>query len=622
MCGISGFFSANSSGLGESLVARIVRHQNKRGPDAQAVSTVSAQEPHVVLGHNRLSIVDLSEASNQPLWDHERRVCVVFNGEIYNYLELRNELRRLGHEFHTQGDSEVILEAYKEWGIDAVERFIGMFAFALWDTATRELWLVRDRFGVKPLFYRQGPEGVAFASTPTVMAQYFGLDPNLDYVADGIELRMYERDDDIAPYRGIHALPGGCLARVTLDPASQVRLEVRRYYDLGAKVVARRASLLEKNDRDWIEETRGCLESAIDLRLRSDVPLGLSLSGGIDSSTIGALVARRQPNLFAFTFGSPEDEFSEGRNVAAIAAKVGIKVTYCQPTIAEVIDRLRVTIAAQDAPFPGGSIIAQHFVFEAARAQGIIVLLGGQGADEALMGYHKFKVFLLQDALRNYRYGTALSLAAWMGALLASEGTNLAGYWRERHRFLPSKRAAQRTPLFTRTAPLPDQRLGSDTAVWQRQLLDVTRFSLPTLLRYEDRNSMGNSVESRLPFLDHRFIELGLALPDAVKVRHGFGKWVLREVARDLIPEPIRTLRKKRGFDVNLQRWIQGGLGAAMRSQLQEQQDLFRPMLTRTPNFSAEFSDPALVRSPHAFAEAVSLLWLAQTRLAALSRNS
>ncbi len=614
MCGISGAFSPHPDPALRRYVDTTVQGQHRRGPDAHAVEIVAAGDPSVVLGHNRLSIVDLSAASNQPLWDHSRRVCLVFNGEIYNYLELRAELQQRGHAFRTAGDSEVVLEAYKAWGIDAVSRFIGMFALALWDAATRELWLVRDRFGVKPLFYRHAADSVTFASTPTVMARQFGLAPNLDYVADGVERMMYERDSGIAPYRGLHALPGGCLARVSLGADSAVRFEQRRYYDLEAAALARRERCVAASEQQLLEETRATLESAIELRLRSDVPLGLSLSGGIDSSTIGALVARRQSNLFAFTFADPDDPATEGPSVAAIAAKSGLRVHYCRPSIPEIIDRTWRTLAAQDAPFPSGAIIAQNFVYEAARANGIIVLLGGQGADEALMGYHKFKAFLLQAAWRERRYGTALALAAGMSALLASEGLALRDYWRERHRFT-SRSGPPRAALFARTQPVPDQRLAG-SEVWRRQALDVTRYSLPTLLRYEDRNSMDHSIESRLPFMDHRFVELGLALPDAIKVRHGYGKWVLREIARDLIPEPIRTLRKKRGFNVDLDRWVRGGMGDAIRARLEEQRPLFAPYLSRPVAIETDFSNDALARSSSAFGEAMSLLWLGQTKLA------
>ena len=613
MCGIAGVFSTSQDDKAEGLVAKIIQYQRPRGPDAQKVDLVHAQAPQVVLGHNRLSIIDLSEGSNQPLWDHERRCCIVYNGELYNYLELRAELQQMGHRFTTSGDSEVLLEAYKAWGIEAVSRFIGMFAFALWDAGSGELWLVRDRFGVKPLYFHEDGKGVRFASSTTVLGRELALAPNLDYLADGIELRMYERDGPASPFLGLQALTPGCLLRIRRRADGALESKLSRYYDLAAAVALRRERLLEQSDAQWIEELRSCLESALDLRLRADVPVGVSLSGGIDSSTLAAMAARRRGQIRAFSFGNPLDGYSEGPKVAEIARKAGITVHYCQPGMAEIKQALWTTLDAQGAPYPTGSIVAQNFVFKAARQEGVLVLLGGQGADEALMGYHKFKAFLLQRAWRDRRIGDMLGLAGGVVALLAAELDSLGDYWRERHRYL--KKREPLGSLLPRTAGSEtDQGMGAQDQVWQRQVLDITRYSLPTLLRYEDRNSMGNSIESRLPFMDHRFVELGLSLPDALKVRYGQGKWILRQVARDLIPEGIRTTRKKRGFDVNNRHWIENGVGTEIRSKLSDEMTGYRDYLQQPLDLNARFADRRLIEDVTAFPEAMSLIWLNRFR--------
>lgn len=611
MCGIAGVFSAGRDPGAEELVAQIVRDQFQRGPDFQGIEVVRPESPHVVFGHNRLSIVDLSAASNQPLWDREHRCCIVYNGEIYNYLELRTELEQKGHRFVTRGDSEVLLEAFKEWGVDAVTRFVGMFAFALWDAGENELWLVRDRFGVKPLYFHETGSTIRFASTTTVLGRELALAPNLDYLADGVELRMYERDGPSSPFRDLNALTPGCWLRVRHLSDGSLESKLERYYDLAAAVAARRERLIDLPDATWTDEVRACLESAIDLRLRSDVRMGLSLSGGVDSSTIAAIAARHHDRITAFSFGSLNDDFGEGAQVAAIARKAGITVHYCHPTITQIRAGIWAALDAQGAPYPTGSIVAQYFVFRAAREAGTIVLLGGQGADEALMGYHKFKIFLLQEAWRQRKFHRMAGLAGGILALLAAELGSIGNYWRERHRFT---RGAQSTgTVLARNVPLNiSHGLGADSSVWQRQVLDITRFSLPTLLRYEDRNSMGNSIESRLPFMDHRFVELGLSLPDALKVRYGMGKWVLRQVARDLIPEAIRTTRKKRGFDVNQRTWIENGVGEDIRGQLREGASGYRDYLQRPINLEVDFSDRRLTEDPKAFPEAMSLVWLSR----------
>jgi len=614
MCGIAGSFSAVADWRAETVVRAVVKSQVARGPDVQAVETVFAHAPQVVLGHDRLSILDLTPASNQPLWDRERRCCIAYNGEIYNYLELRGELVRRGHAFSSQGDVEVILEAFKEWGIEALGRLVGMFAFALWDMAGGNLWLVRDRFGVKPLYYYRDSRNLYFASTPTVIASEMGLKPNLDYLVDGIELLMYERDSAISPFKGLSALPPGHFAQVTLSSGGAVECLEKRYYDLEAQVDARKESLCGRSEMDLVGEVRECLESAVDLRLRSDVPVGISLSGGLDSSTIAALVARHHQNVHAFTFSSPDDLSTEGACVRATVAKTGVAVHYCRPGIKEIIHGTWQTLADQGAPFPTGSIVGQHFVFQAARQAGVIVLLGGQGADEVLMGYHKFKVFLLQRARRDRDYKLLLAAAGGIMAVMLAELSALGDYWKERHRF---RRGVKASPcLIRREGPdtFLSQGLSPESPLWKRQLLDVTRFSLPTLLRYEDRNSMGNSIESRLPFMDHRLVEFGLALPDTLKVRRGFGKWVLREIARGLVPEKIRCARKKRGFDVNQRRWIREGLGAALRQQLEESHAGYRDYLKRPVNIATDFSNRRLICNHKVFGEAITLIWLASCK--------
>lgn len=610
MCGIAGSFSAAADGRAETVVRAVVQSQAARGPDVQAVEIVSSRTPQVVLGHDRLSILDLTPASNQPLWDRERRCCIVYNGEIYNYIELRGELNRCGHAFSSQGDVEVILEAFKEWGIEALGRLVGMFAFALWDMADGSLWLVRDRFGVKPLYYYWDSRNLYFASTPTVIAREMGLKPNLDYLVDGIELLMYERDSTISPFKGLNALPSGHCMQVTLSSGGAVECLEKCYYDLEAQVEARKESLCGRSEMDLVGEVQECLESAVDLRLRADVPVGISLSGGLDSATIAALVARRHRNVQAFTFSSPDDPSTEGECARATVAKTGVAVHYCRPCIKEIIHGTWQTLADQGAPFPTGSIIGQHFVFQAARRAGVIVLLGGQGADEVLMGYHKFKMFLLQRARRDRDYKLLLAAAGGIMAVMLAELSAIGDYWKERHRF---RRGVAVLPcLIRREGPdtFSSQGLPPESLLWKRQLLDVTRFSLPTLLRYEDRNSMGNSIESRLPFMDHRLVELGLALPDTLKVRRGYGKWVLREIVRGLVPEKIRCARKKRGFDVNQSRWIREGLGTALRQQLEESYTGYCDYLARPVDIAMDFSNRRLERDRSALGEALSLIWL------------
>lgn len=607
MCGIAGAFTSSQPAPGlAKLVGAIVASQHPRGPDHQAVVELPQPTGQLVLGHNRLSIIDLSEHSNQPLWDHSGRYCIVFNGEIYNYLELRAELQALGHRFQTQGDTEVILEAYKAWGKAAWERFIGMFAFALLDTQAQQLWLVRDRFGVKPLFYRLHQGLLAFASSTEALAQHFGLSPNLEYVSRGLFYYVYEDDSDISPYTGLRALPAGYHACVQL---SQPSVEPQRYYDLESQVKHKIQALSGLGEKALLEELEATLHSAVQLRLRSDVPLAISLSGGLDSSLVAALAAKQHERVVGFCYGHPQAPRSEGPLAQELAQKAGIEAHFVWPTLSKerLIQAFEKTLAAQEAPFPTLSILAQNFVYEAARAEGYKVLLGGQGGDEGFMGYRKFFLFQFRYLLAQKRYPELVGFALGLAQLLSAEMYKLGLFWQNRQRYLGEP------PQGSLRLPRVRLALGADQrqAPWLRQMLDVTRYSLPTLLRYEDRNSMGHSIESRLPFLDYRVLELGLALPVQLKLRHGYGKWALRQVARGKIPDSIRTARYKRGFDVT-QSWLAAGLGSHLQEQIQTATPLLREVLTPGLNPAQAYSPAQMQQNPRRLAEAISLVWLAR----------
>jgi asparagine synthase (glutamine-hydrolysing) len=608
MCGIAGAFSANRSEPLIQLVRDIVESQRSRGPDFQRVNVLEREDLTCVMGHDRLSIIDVAVRSHQPMWNAVHTLCIAYNGEVYNYVELREELRALGHQFETTSDTEVVVAAIEHWGMAAIPRFNGMFAFALFDARDGSLSLVRDRYGVKPLFYAVAHDGVVFASSTTVMARALRLSPNFSYLARGVVHWQYEDDTDITPFAGASAVPAGQFLRLTRGPTG-IERSLHRYYDFGARVMAKQNELASASTRALREAVFATVEDSVAIRLRSDVPIAVSLSGGLDSTTVAALVAERHERTIGFTFGHPGARESEGPTVAAFGAKAGIEVDYIWPEPARIAEAFWTTLEAQGAPFASPSVIAQYLVYERVSHRGIRVLLGGQGGDESFMGYRKFHLFWAQAAMRERRWGDLVSAMTSLGYLFGTELPRLRENWRLRHRYSGQATVSSLRFAAAESGRAPGLAIGA--SLWERQSEDITRNSLPTLLRYEDRNSMAHSVESRLPFLDYRIAELGVALPTALKLRRGHGKAIVRDVVRGRVPDFIRTSRFKRGFDVEQSRWIRGGLGRAMRNRLADQWSAVRAYASPGVEVETAFSDERLASGRLAFVEATTLLWLA-----------
>ena len=610
MCGIAGVYTLKPIEPFRSQVERIIERQHRRGPDFRAFETVSGNHSCAVFGHNRLSIIDLSPAGNQPMWDISHRLCVVFNGEIYNYVELRAELLALGHCFTSNSDTEVVLESFKRWGPEAFPRFNGMFAMALFDVRDEQLYLVRDRFGVKPLYYVLRGDTIHFASTGGEIARILGLSPNLEYVACGVRYGLYEHDDS-APFAGMKALLPGHWMKIGTGESGRLSSSLKSYYNLPARTEALAETLATVSVEHAVESVAALLDNAVRIRLRADVPVAVSLSGGLDSSTVAALAVRNPiDKLHGFTFGSLDVSASEGPVAAKLAQKANIDVTYVWPRIDEICDAYEETLHAQVGPFPGGSIIAQYMVFKAARLAGFKVLLGGQGGDEAFMGYRKFQLFNFRKLVERKQYFKALLFAQSLVPMFFAERWRWVDSWNNRNRYM--KRSGLTTGL---RLPEAEMGIGYSPAetLRSRQICDVAMASLPTLLRYEDSNSMGNSIESRLPFLDYRVMEFGIALPEALKMRGGHGKWIVRRAMKGSVPDSIRIARYKKGFDVQQNRWIDGGLGGHIRRMLHERTAQVAEWVSPGFNLEFDFSNEQLKSRPAAFAEATSLIWLANT---------
>ena len=620
MCGISGIISStpSPSNLLQSMTD-CIRH---RGPDDEgfvywnksvdepslcggqdtSAAVFNAELPYTSasndghgatfnlgLGHRRLSILDLSPLGHQPMCTHDRRYWIVFNGEVYNYIELRSELEKLGHTFISRTDTEVILAAYAQWGEGCLSRFNGMWAFAIYDCKARTLFLARDRFGVKPLYYWTSPEGLfAFASEIKQFTVLPGWSARLngqrgyDYLVFGITDHTAE-----TMFSGVYQVrPGHCVT-LAIDDESAVSpgtpLSTRAWYELRPKAFA-------GSFEDAAREFRDLFEQSIALRLRADVPVGSCLSGGLDSSSIVCVLNDflRKQGVQAlqktFSACSDVDRFDERKWIDLVVGKTGVDAHYVYPALDRLFEESPAITWHQDEPFGSTSIYAQWCVFRLAAQNGVKVMLDGQGADEQLCGYHGFFGPRLATLFRNWRfaefvadlsgmqrlhgYSTMASLKFMLPYLLSEKQAHvlrrIGGYAHTRPAWLNCH-------CLQAEAVDPFWKLGArEGSVVELSRTQMTGSNLQMLLHWEDRDSMAHSIESRVPFLDYRLVEFVLGLPDEFKIAGGVTKRVLRESMRGALPEEIRTRVDKLGFVTPEETWVRERMPDAFRNKIEQ----------------------------------------------------
>jgi asparagine synthase (glutamine-hydrolysing) len=559
MCGLCGVVV-----LGRPPEAQTVRAMadalDHRGPDGHGTFF----DEGVALGFRRLAVIDLSDAGMQPFASDDGALRLLHNGEIYNYVELRRELESRGHSFRSQTDTEVIVCAYEEWGDDCVRRFNGMWALALWDGRRRRLFCSRDRFGVKPFYYRWDDGRFAFASELKAFHAVESLEPHLPAVRDYLEQGYVDHTDETF-FVGIRTLPP---AHSLVVDERGLRLD--RYWSLEPR----------EPPADAADEVRRLFLDAVRLRLRSDVPVGTCLSGGIDSSAIVCAVdhllrteaenARpvgdRQRTFTAFFHEHGFDERPYAEAVVARTRSQPHWVTFDSRELAEVLPSI---VRTQDEPFGSTSIAAQWFLMRAAKEAGLTVMLDGQGADETLAGYHGYFGPFFADLLRR---GQLRELGAEIRAYRALHGAGLGTtavalarpFLPERVRWAARARVKGGSALVHPDLPpsAAEHTNGFGGGYLRRQMhVILTRRGLPELLHYEDRNSMAHSLEARVPFLDYRLVELLFSLGPAELIERGRTKAVLRRALGDLLPPVVRDRVDKLGFVTPEAAWFRNGLG-------------------------------------------------------------
>ncbi|GAA4342191.1 asparagine synthase (glutamine-hydrolyzing) [Flaviaesturariibacter amylovorans] len=560
MCGLAGIVSSNTRLVAEAPLTAAIGCLQHRGPEGGR----GWQGPsgRCALAHNRLSIIDPDPRSLQP-FHYGKGYTLVYNGELYNYVELRDELRALGHAFSTGSDTEVLLAAWAAWGAGCVQRFDGMFAFALWDEGRQQLFASRDRFGEKPFFFAFDGEALRFASELKALWT-LGVPKTVNSAMAFNFLTLgytgNPRDGKETFYQDVWKLPAGhCLHFAPGDEGALVE----RYSEADTVEI-------QVDDNRAVQEFRSLLSASVTRRLRSDVPVGTSLSGGIDSAAVAALCTQAGGTYThkAFTAIFPGFEKDEEERSRLVAQHLGLQQEFVRIHEGEVPALMDRVMHHQEEPIGSGSALAQFKVYEAAKRSGVTVLLDGQGADEILAGYNKYYRWYWQELYRARRLGAS-------GELEAARRNGVTEPFESIHRVaalfpdLASSllegrkgKAAARTPGLHPEWAARYRGESYYTVPAQFTLngalsYNTFQYGLEELLRTADRNSMAHSVEVRLPFLSHELVEYLFRLPPQFKIRGGWTKWLLRESVRDLLPAPIAWQAGKTGFEPPQAQWME-----------------------------------------------------------------
>ncbi|HEU4711568.1 MAG TPA: asparagine synthase (glutamine-hydrolyzing) [Pyrinomonadaceae bacterium] len=585
MCGIFGIWKLDREAVDPGdlqLATNAIRH---RGPDDEGYLLVDTRaEPFVhgvqpcggpdtdyrlslpdlirfksdyfdlAFGFRRLAILDLSPGGHQPMSSHDGRFWIVFNGEIYNYQELRTQLSSDGHSFKSTSDTEVILAAYQQWGESCVDRFNGMFALAIWDSTARKMFVARDRFGEKPFHYVYIPNRLfAFASEMKALwaAGLAGREIHEETLALFTQHGQVEIGEQTI-YRNILRLPQAHTLTLTADGV----LQKRRYWDIDPRL---------RNDgwtdERYAEEFREHFTNSVRLRLRADVPVGSSLSGGLDSSTVVSVINRLLPETavqktFSARFDDPSRD--EGKWMDLVTKSNRVERHDVWPTAERFFEELGDLFWHQEEPFSSASVYAQWSVMRLAKENGVTVLLDGQGADEMLAGYHSYFNERTDDLINSFDFRGYLK---WRRDCLAMHGVVPGNFRRVLTQKTPEpvKRLLKKGRQQIEPAqPVYPREFAKVSSLRKLLWWNTTREGLVELLRYADRNSMAHSREVRLPFLDHNLVEFVFKLPERLLVQDGWTKWILREAFRGIVPAEISNRVDKLGYMPPQQKWLGG----------------------------------------------------------------
>ncbi|CAI8164021.1 MAG: asparagine synthase (glutamine-hydrolyzing) [Parvicellaceae bacterium] len=587
MCGIAGFIDFHKKST-KSNIQSMIEPLNHRGPDGEGVSLFKSKNAIIGFGHKRLSIIDLSQAGKQPM--ALNHLHITYNGEIYNYQEIKNELLELGHHFNGESDTEMILHAYTEWGIKAVERFIGMFAIALFDEKKQEVVFIRDRAGVKPLFYYQKNDLILFSSELKSFHEHPEFEKKLDLNAVAAYMQYGNVPTPHCIFKNCGKIKPGHYLKINLENKSQQEIQYWNVYDFYNQ------PKLNLSFPEAKIQTKELLKSAFNYRMVADVPVGVFLSGGYDSTTVSSLIqAESTARLKTFTIGVPDIGLNEAPYARDIAKHLGTDHTEINCTEEEAIEMIKDLPFFYDEPFADSSAIPTTLVSKAARKD-VTVALSADGGDEIFGGYNRYDFM--------HRYGKTLNsipkavrkiLVGAMGNISSEKIPVLKDKYNFHNRYEKLKTVlndpSEKEIMLSLSQQFNDEQMKSvmkseftslPTMFQSKEMLedfksplsymmaiDFQTYMLDDILQKVDRATMTNSLEGREPMLDHRILEFAAQLPDEYKYQNGIKKRILREITHDYIPKELLD-RPKMGFAIPIAKWLKNELRDHVEEYLNE----------------------------------------------------
>jgi len=558
MCGIVGFISNET--VNDDILSQMLHSIDHRGPNDNGYNYFDVLNKNIFLGHTRLSILDTSNHGHQPMKSEDENFILIYNGEVYNYIELREELRLKGYIFESTSDTEVVLNSFIEWGSDCFSKFNGMWALAIYDKVNKKMILSRDRVGKKPLYYYKDGEKFIFASEIKAILNYPNLKigPNFNKIYRYLSTNYRYVDIDTDSYfENIYQIEKSSFVEIDLD----FRLKTKKYWEL------KEFNTNKNNEKDTIDEFRELMIDSVRLRLRSDVPVGCFLSGGMDSTSITS-IAYKVLNTPIMTFsgitGEEKGKYDESEYINEVINDTNARYQFIKPDPADIFDTVDEMLDFHDEPICTVSWYSLYLIVKNMKDANVPVVLNGHGGDELLAGYWDHYQYNFHDLQNNDNLQQEIK------------------YWHENHNrdlgeIEKHKNMIHRVMnkqqkeidkfvdysyVFTNdfnsqhNLNVDIDSILCDSLLTKRMYKELFYETVPASLRAEDRNTMAYSIESRSPFLDHRLIEYSYSLDNKYKIRNGIGKWVLREAMKGILPEKVRTRKDKAGFIAPADEWF------------------------------------------------------------------